>query len=134
MILDKQNLFSEDQAITTTAASSNVIDLGADGADVNSPNFKDAEVLVQVTTAFAGGTSIVATLQTDDNAAFSSATSLLATAAIATASLVAGYQFAIGKLPKVGLERYIRINYTVVGTMTAGAVMAGLILDNQTGV
>lgn len=133
MIFDKENLFSEDQAVTTTAASTNVIDLGADDSAVQTNNEKGMiEILVQVTTAFAGGTSLQVTLQTDTDVAFGSAASLQATAAIATASLTAGYQFAIIRLPRSAVERYIRLYYTVVGTMSAGAVFAGLVLDVQT--
>lgn len=135
MILDKQNLFSEDQAITVTAVSTNVIDLGADNARNQLDNEKgDVEVFVQVTTAFSGGTSLKVTLQADDDEAFGSAVTILDSAAIVTASLVAGYQFKLGKLPRLGSadKRYLRLNYTVVGTMSAGKVLAGLIRDRQT--
>jgi hypothetical protein len=132
MIADKENLFSEDQAITVTAGSTNVIDLGADSSRIQALNEKgDVEVLAQITTAMAGGTSLQVTLQSDNDVAFGSATDLLTSAAIATAALVAGYQFKIGKLPRIN-ERYLRLYYTVVGTMSAGKVFAGLILDRQT--
>ena len=127
MILDKENLFSEDQAITVTAASTNLIDLGAaykgEGEPVN--------ILAQVTTAFAGGTSVACKLQTDDNASFSSATDVLDSGAIATATLAQGYKFKFSVLPN-DLERYIRLYFTVVGTMSAGKVFAGLNLDEST--
>lgn len=134
MILDKENLFSEDQAITVTAVSTNVIDLGADHARVQLNNEKPADVFVQVTTAFASGTSVKATLQADDDEAFGSAVTVAETAAIATAALVAGYQFKLGRLPRLGTadKRYLRMNYTVVGTFDAGKVVAGLVFDRQT--
>ena len=40
MIIDKQNLFSDDQAITVTADSTNVIDLGADDSKIQAINEK----------------------------------------------------------------------------------------------
>lgn len=134
MILDKENLFSEDQAITVTAVSTNVIDLGADNARSQLNNEKNVDVLVQVTEAFASGTSVKATLQADDDEAFGSAVTVVETAAIAAASLVAGYQFKIGALPRLGAadKRYLRMNYTVVGTFTTGKIVAGLVFDRQT--
>lgn len=135
MILDKENLFSEDQAITVTAVSTNVIDLGADNARNQLDNEKNAEVLCQVTTAFSGGTSVKASLYADDDEAFGSAVLVQESAVIAAASLVAGYQFKLGKgLPRLGAadKRYLRMTYTVVGTFSAGKVMAGLIFDKQT--
>lgn len=134
MILDKENLFSEDQAITVTAVSTNVIDLGADNARVQLNNEKNVDVLVQVTEAFASGTSVKATLQADDDEAFGSAVTVVESAVIAAAALVAGYQFKIGALPRLGSadKRYLRMNYTVVGTFTTGKITAGLVFDRQT--
>jgi hypothetical protein len=43
MILDQTNLFSDDQAITATAASDNYIDLGATGT----PKLRNAITLVR---------------------------------------------------------------------------------------
>ena len=134
MIFDKQNLFSEDQAITDTAVSTNVIDLGADNALVNSPNNKDVGLYVQVTADFATLTSLQVSLGTDTVAAFSSETTLFTSAAIAAAALLAGYVFKLPNLPE-GTERYLRLTYTVAGSdATAGTVTAGLVLDKQTGV
>lgn len=126
MIMDKYNLFSDDQAVTTTAASTNVIDLGADlnipGADTN----QVLELFAQVSEEdFAGGTSVKLQVQTDTTDAFSSATTVAETAAIALADLVKGYRFAMRQLPDVA-ERYVRLNYVVVGTHTAGKITAGL--------
>jgi len=135
MIFDKENLFSEDQEVLATAASTNIIDLGADDSAAPTANEKgDIKVLVQVTTTYASGTSVQAALQTDDNAGFSSAASLVTTAAIAVESLTAGYQFAIMSVPRNLAERYLRMYYTVVGTPTAGNITAGLVFDVQTNV
>ncbi len=131
MIIDYQNLFSDDQAITTTAVSTNIIDLGANASEIQA-NFEKgmAKIAAQVTEAFAGGTSVQVTVQTDDNTGFSSAKTLYETAAIVTASLVQGYQFPLDGIP-LGVERYIRLNYTVVGTYTAGKIHAGIVVDKQ---
>ena len=132
MILDKQNLFSEDQAITVTAVSTNIIDLGNDDALVQALNEKNATILCQVTETFEGGTSVKASLYKDNDVAFGSATLVQETDAIALASLVAGYKFPLGRILPLMDEQYLRMTYTVVGTMSAGKIMAGLILDDQT--
>lgn len=135
MILDKQNLFWNDTAITVDAGSV-IIDLGNDGSEVIALNQKGLFIkpFCIVTTAFAGGTSLAIAIQTDDDEAFGSPTTLFTTAAIVTASLVAGYSF---KLP-LGLpvinEQYIRLYADITTTMTGGALLAGLALDVQTNV
>jgi hypothetical protein len=70
------------------------------------------------------------TLQTDDDEAFGSAVNLVSSAAVPAATLIAGYQFALSTLPR-HLQRYSRLNYTVTGAPTAGAVTAGLALDRK---
>ena len=130
MIIDKQQLFSDEQAITATANSTNVIDLGAADMDAGTP----LHILAQVTEAFtaAGAATLTVTLETDDNDSFSSATTLLSTAAIGKATLVAGYQLPISFLPE-NVERYVRLVYTVAtGPMTAGKITAGVTGPLQT--
>jgi hypothetical protein len=133
MIIDKQTLMSEDQAVTVTAASTNVIDLASIATGTPTPNeLGNYELLLQVTTTFHAGTSMSATVQTDDDESFGSPTSLVASAAIATATLVAGYQYKIALPSDAITERYMRVYYTVVGTMDAGKVTAALVIDRQT--
>jgi hypothetical protein len=130
MFLDKETILSEDQALTTTANSTNVVDLsGVDTKDV-APG-EPLDLLVQVTADLTGGTSVAVTVETDDDEAFGSATTVATSAAIAAATLVAGYRFAVA-LPAQGLERYLRLTYTIVGTFSAGTVSAAVILDRQT--
>ena len=124
MILDAQNIFSTSQALTATAASTDTIDLGANG-DLGRANMR---FRASVATAFASGTSVQVILQTDDNSAFSSAVALYTGPAIAVASLTAGAVIADIPLPST-TERYLRVNYVVVGTPSAGAVDAFLVLD-----
>ena len=64
MILDLESLFSDDQALTVTAASTNIIDLGATGTPPLSSTAltrdigpgMPIDILIQVTVA-AGGTT-----------------------------------------------------------------------------
>lgn len=128
MILDKDNLFSEDQAVTATAASTNVIDLGVD-RDIG--NGEPIEVLVAVPVAFTGTGTLAVELQTDDVEGFASPTVIQKSGELAAADLAAGNQ--VFKV-RVGREtqRYVRLNYVVTGTaFTAGQLTSGLILDRS---
>lgn len=132
MILDKELLVSNDQAVTATAVSTNVIDL--QGAGLGDMSLGEPlNLMAQVSNAdFAGGTSIAVAVQTSADAAFSTPVIAYTTAAIALADLVAGYQFGLGKLPIGGL-RYLRFNYVVVGTMSAGNITGGIVPELQAG-
>ena len=125
MILDRENLVSDDQAVTATAASTDVIDLGGANSGDMAPG-EPLNLFCQVSEAdFAGGTSIAVSVRTDTVANMASPTVLFSTPAIPVASLVAGYKFALGSLPE-GAERYLDFNYTVVGTMSAGKLTGGI--------
>ncbi|MBX3502799.1 MAG: hypothetical protein KF889_25420 [Alphaproteobacteria bacterium] len=130
MIFDKENLFSNDQAITDSAASTDYIDLGVSrDIGVGEP----MEVFLGVTTAMlSGGSSTLAVaLQTDTQSSFATAVTLQSISGVAKASLVAGYEIAKWKLP-AGVQRYLRLYYTPGTTdFTAGAVRAGLLRDRQ---
>lgn len=140
MIFSAQQLFSDDQAITASADSTNVIDLGVAGtpygadAPLNQDIGKGAKVpfLVQVTADFDNLTSLEVVISTG-------ATTALGTAIISQtlllADLVAGKQISIDVLPNDITERYLGIEYVVVGTApTAGTVTAGITMGNQTNV
>ncbi len=133
MILDYLNMFSQAQAVTATAPSTDVIDLGplSGGNDVRDigPGYP-VEFMAQVaSTAAAGGSATVTiSLQTSKTSDFASAATLLQTGAIAVADLKAGYRY-VATVPH-GVQRYLRVNYTVAtGPLTAGAFTAGLLLD-----
>ncbi|EIV9887657.1 MULTISPECIES: Bbp16 family capsid cement protein [Klebsiella] len=128
MLLDQQALFSAAQAITATAASTNVIDTGSN-KDIG--KYGDIPLLIQVVEGFNNLTSLTVTVQTDDNSAFSSAADVLSMT-IPLASLVLGYKSPVITLP-MKMERYIRLNYTVTGTApTTGKVTAGITGGVQT--
>ncbi|HCF8248198.1 Bbp16 family capsid cement protein [Klebsiella pneumoniae] len=128
MLLDQQALFSAAQAITATAASTNVIDTGSN-KDVG--KYGDIPLLIQVVEGFNNLTSLTVTVQTDDNSVFSSAADVLSMT-IPLASLVLGYKSPVITLP-MKMKRYIRLNYTVTGTApTTGKVTAGITGGVQT--
>jgi len=130
MIIDKQLLMSEDQAITATAVSTNVIDLGAAGVAEGHP----LRVLAQVTANFAALTSLKCDVQTATDAAFTSPVILQGDSlTLANSQLVAGEKFTLGTLSGNKVLRYVRLNYTVTGdNATAGTITASLVLDDQT--
>ncbi|WP_442801398.1 Bbp16 family capsid cement protein [Serratia rubidaea] len=133
MILDYLNMFSQAQAVTASAASTDIIDLGPlyAGNDVRDigPGYP-VEFFSQVAAnAAAGGSATVTiSLQTSKTSDFASATTLLQTGAIAVADLKVGYRY-VGTVPH-GVQRYLRVNYAVAtGPLTAGAFTSGLLLD-----
>ena len=130
MLWDKENLFSENQAITTTAASTNVIE-AAKGQLKEIAFGTPIPLRIQVTEDFTGLTSINFKLQTCAAEGFSSNVSVLAeTGAVAAASLKAGYVAPINFIPK-GNKGYLRLYYDVVGTATAGKVTAGIVAGDE---
>lgn len=128
MIMDKELLFSEDQAVTATAASTNVLDLGS--ADAG--NSEHVELFVNVGTAFNNLTSLGIKLQTATDAAFTSPVDTVINATILLAALTANTSVIQAKVP-YGMYRYARLYYTVTGTApTTGTITARLVSDMQT--
>ena len=140
MIFDKQNLFSDAQAITATAASTNVIDLGATGtvAGEGAPISRDIgpgvpiPLRVQVVEAFNTLTSLAVALQVSTTENFA-APITVETQTIALADLKAGAVFGgLYYVPRGTNARYARLNYTVTGTApTTGKVTAGIVAGHQ---
>lgn len=140
MIFDRSLLMSNAQAITATAASTDFIDLGATGTVFGNSaalvrdigRGKEVPLRVQVVQAFNNLTSLSCAVQVDDNTSFSSARTVAISQAIPLASLVVGYVFEeVGLIVGVN-ERYLRLNYTVVGTApTTGQITGGITMGNQ---
>lgn len=128
MILDRENAFSIAQALTVTAASTDLIDL-SQVRQIGSG--KDLYLVINIDVA-AGGTSptLAVAVQTDDNAAFSSATTLLTSPTYTGAQMVASTQFVL-PLPQQGFERYLRLNYTLGGTSPTVTLSAHLVETYQ---
>lgn len=125
MFIDAQLLFSDAQAVTADATSTNVVDLGI------GRNLFDGEPMAVVITVdvAADGTTTDETYEfevhTDDNAALSSSTQLIAQA-IGYASLTAGSTHVIPVPVGVALERYLGVKYDVGGTTPSITVTAFL--------
>lgn len=123
MLRDAQLLLSDAQAVTTATAtaSTNSIDtLNPAPADAGIGEEMWVVGVVNTTVTSGGAANVGFKIQTDDNSAFGSPTDLLTVAAIAKATLVAGYVFLKARLP-AGCERYIRALITPdTNDLTAG--------------
>lgn len=144
MIFSAQQTFSDDQAVTATDISDNVIDLGVAGTPfggktaLNNDKGKGnpVPILVQVTEAFTHATSsdLTVTLEVSAAAALTSPV-VLATETIAFADLIPGKQMFMNYLPKGADLRYLGVRYTSSsGDFTGGKITAGITMGNQTNV
>jgi hypothetical protein len=133
MITDKNLRVSTDQAVTTTAVSSDTIDLSV-ARDIGEGH--DLYMNFAVTEAFAGGTSTNFEVIIADNAALSSNVVVIgASGATVTADLTLGKNIAVRLNPQIGSlgKRYVGARYTVSGTNTAGKVTADIVETIQDG-
>jgi hypothetical protein len=140
MIFDVTNLFSNAQAITATAASTDSIDLGATGRVVGSSSNlvrdigagKPIPIRIQIVEGFNNLTSLTIALQVDDNGAFSSPKTV-ESVVVPLADLTLGaFVNEIYYIPRGTDERHMRLNYTVTGTApTLGRITAGIVLAHQ---
>ena len=128
MILDKETMMSEDQAVTATAASTNVIDLGL--GDIGLSQDQAPYLYVKVGTAFNNLTSLTIALQTATDAAFTTPITVLSNV-VALAALTLNSEQIRAQVP-AGCKRYVRMYYTVTGTApTTGKITAGLVQNFQ---
>jgi hypothetical protein len=143
MIFDHEGLFSDNQAITATAASTNAVDFGTPstpygGGNGSSPDQGKGHkipLLVQVTEAFdssADDGTLTIALELDSTTTFTPDKSIdLGT--FAEADLVPGWQLPFDYIPKGTNLQYARLKYTVAGSgnFTAGKIKAGIVADVQ---
>jgi hypothetical protein len=143
MIYDKQGLFSDAQAITADAGSTNTIDLGATGTPygASAALIRDIgkgdcgiPISITVTETFNNLTSLQVSVQTDDNSGFSSPSTRVLSELIPLSGLTAGSTVsAIITFPEGTKERYVRLFYDVTGTApTTGKITAGVVAARQT--
>ncbi|MDB5706791.1 MAG: hypothetical protein JWN66_3907 [Sphingomonas bacterium] len=142
MIFDATTLFSNAQAVTATAASTNIVDLGSTGtvfgaaAAIVRDVGKGREIAMRasVVESFNNLTSLTIGVETDDNAGFASARTVWTSPAYALADLATGAKLLLpDELPVGTDERYLRLKYTVAGTApTLGKITAGVTAGNQT--
>lgn len=133
-----------------TQVASNIIDLGVSSGVPSSANGGGArdigvgddpamKLSAIVTTAFASGTSLALELSgAPDNGSGAPGSYTVmwqSPAAVVEASLVAGAQLANVDVPRVingqVLPRFLRLRFITVGTHTAGAIEAQIVLDRD---
>jgi len=126
MIIDRQFRFSNAQAITASAASTDLVDLEA-ARDMGVG--RTLYVVVVCTTAMTDASSnstVAVAVETDTAAAFSSATSAQ-TIGTFSATSAAGTQFIVPLAQFTTAERFIRLYYTVAnGDLDTGSFTAFL--------
>jgi hypothetical protein len=124
MIRDAFNIYSDLQAVTVTADSTNTIDQLKAG-----DTYCSMWLRVRVETAFAGGTSLTVNLLTADDTSFSvNLNTFPVLATTVTANLTGDTVLCQFRIPP-GMRRYSKLNYVVVGTMSAGTINAELVTD-----
>ena len=122
MILDEQGLFSNNQKVTTSVASENVLDLGKREVSFGTP----VELFIQVSEDFNNLTSLDVKVQTSVDEDFSDSVDLIEQT-MTLAELTQGAVSAIKFLPKGNLG-YMRLFYTVNGSApTKGKIVAGIV-------
>lgn len=132
MLVDQQNVFSDQQAITATAVSTNAFDLGVVR---NIGSGEELYLVFLVTQAFTsgGGTeTVTASLQTDTTSAFGSPVTIRTFDTLAAATPINTTRiYLLEPFTPAGLfKRWIRLNYTVAnGPLTAGKITAFLAHD-----
>ena len=127
------------QTVTGTGnvLSTNVLDLASMSPN-QAPDIgmgEPLEIAFAVTTAFAGATSVEMQLVTADDAAITTNVQVIvSTGAVAIANLSAGKTFALHvdrSAPNPALRRYMAVRYVIVGTGSAGAMLANMVKSYQ---
>jgi len=126
MITDSLLRVSEDQAVTSTAVSTNTVDLGV------ARDMGEGTTLYMnfaLTEAFANGTSITFEVITSASANLGTPTVIGSSAAIVTSALTLGKNIVVTLNPEIAGkgQRYLGARYTVAGTMNAGKVTADIV-------
>lgn len=128
MIIDKFLQVSTNQAVTVSAASTDVIDFGQANPNVGLDDRSNMVITVGEAATAAGAATVTFSVQ--DSADNSSFADMAVTAAIGKAALTAGQQIVIPMPVKV--RRYCRVNYAVgTGPLTAGKFSAQIVTGVQ---
>lgn len=148
MYVDSQLLFTgtpaaPDQAVTTTAISTNVIDtqattIGGSGTPLNTlqalgVGVGDLYLVVQTKVGFTtSANTLTVTLETDSAVGLGSSTVLASSGAIAASALTAaGTPILITRLPLAQYKRYLGLRFTCSAALSTGTVQAFLTTSVQ---
>lgn len=133
-ILDRQLLFSDNQAITGTSAtaSTDTIDNGPYFSGNSAKDLgvgEDVYLVINVTAVSGTSPTVTVVLQTDDNEAFSSPSALTTISTIALPA--AGGEILRLCLPYGSYERFMRLQYTQGGTSPVATYKAAIVSGVQ---
>lgn len=140
-ILSRAQQFSNAQAITATAASTNVIDTGATGtvymaaAALARDLGKGTSIPLSISVVqnFNNLTSLTIAYQVATDAAFTTPVTVIQSPAYTLAQLNSGINLQPTEVPVNANLRYHRLYYTVAGTApTLGQITAALAMGVQT--
>lgn len=128
MIIDKALQVSNEQAVTASAASTDVIDFGQASPDIG---LSDMYMVITVDASAASATGIATvTFSVQDSADNVTFKNVAVTDAVPLSGLTLGQQFVIPMPTK--LRRYCRVYYTVGGeNLTAGKFSAQVVAGIQ---
>lgn len=128
MYIDKNLQVSNEQAVTATAASTDVIDFGQANPNTGLTDHASLVITVDEAAAAAGAATVSYALQ--DSADNSTFADVAVSPVFGKATLVAGHQHVIAMPTKH--RRYVRVNYTVAtGPLTAGKFSAQVVAGIQ---
>lgn len=124
MVIDKELELSNAQAVTASAASTNIVDFGK---GMGATEDLAVVVTVEVAATAAGAATVELVIEGDDVEGMGSAVELVKSRAIGKAELVPGAKFIL-PMPKGSLKRYMRLQYNVAtGPLTAGSFSAHIV-------
>ena len=136
MLIDKQNLLSYKQAITITANSSDVIDLGPNHWAGASGNDREIPLFMHVDEAFTadGAATLTVAIESSNAEAFGSGVKRHnSIGPIALADLAQPKRMPLSLSLPADVQRYVRAVYTVAtGPFTAGKITLGVTASRQT--
>jgi hypothetical protein len=134
MILDDRLKFSEDQAITADADSTNYMDLGAPGSTYDGVSLQRkldqlgmSKLHVQITEAFDNLTTLDIIVEEASDSSFSADLKDVLTVQVPLAQLVAGFVVpGFESFPRGISQRYIQFKYNVNGTNPAAGKITAI--------
>lgn len=132
-IVDRQAILSDEQAVTTTAFTSDQYDLGASSPsrDIGPSGARAVWTVDEAVTA-SGSATVTFELGVADDTSGTNFTALWTSSAIPKATLVLGYKIADLAIPDGGARRYLIGRYTVAtGPLTAGKFTLALQLNSD---
>ena len=123
-MFDRENMFSYKQAVTASAVSADVVFTGYGDAGPGQ------QIQLEIDTPATTGTGSV-TVDIQHAATDAGTFATVASFTIPAERLNAGGPVLVASLP-AGLKDYLRLNYTLTGTVTGFVPTAGLVYQGQT--